>query len=122
VDFRPREKLSRLANYGWRIYEGRARYAAGTPSGPGELVRPITVYSHRLGCSITGGYVVHGRYFFGDFCSGTIWSLRVQHGRATDLRKESAHIGQLSSFGEDAGGDLYAVSLGSGRLYRVATG
>ena len=119
VDFRPRAKLDRLANYGWRIYEGRARYAAGAPSGPGELVWPITVYSHRDGCSVTGGYVHHGRYFFGDFCSGTVWSLRVQHGRATDVRKESAHIGQLSSFGEDASRELYAVSLGSGRLYRL---
>ena len=119
VDFRPRAKLDRLANYGWRIYEGRTRYAPCTPAGPGELVWPITVYSHRDGCSVTGGYVHRGRYFFGDFCSGTVWSLRVQNGRATDVRKESAHIGQLSSFGEDASGELYAVSLGSGRLYRL---
>ena len=122
VDFRPRTKLDRLANYGWRIYEGRARYALGTPAGPGELVWPISVYSHQNGCSMTGGYVHGGRYFYGDFCSGTIWSLRVRDGRATDVRKEHARVGQLSSFGEDAAGDLYAVSLGSGRLYRIAGG
>ena len=29
IDFRPRVKLNRLANYGWRSYEGRTRYAAG---------------------------------------------------------------------------------------------
>jgi glucose/arabinose dehydrogenase len=119
IDFRPRAKLSRLANYGWRIYEGRTRYAAGKPTGPGELVWPIAVYSHSHGCSVTGGYVHRGRYFYGDFCSGTIWSLRVRDGRATDVRKEKARIGQLSSFGEDAAGNLYAVSLASGRLYRV---
>ena len=45
----------------------------------------------------------------------------MRNGRATDLRKESAHIGQLSSFGEDGDGELYAVSLGSGRLYRLLT-
>ena len=79
---------------------------------------------------MTGGYVYRGRaapaavgrYFFGDLCSGTIWSLRVRDGRATDVRKEHARVGQLSSFGEDAAGDLYAVSLGSGRLYRIAGG
>jgi hypothetical protein len=60
-----------------------------------------------------------GRYFFGDLCSGTIWSLRVEHGRAAGLRKESPRIGQLSSFGEDAAGALYAVSVGSGRLFHV---
>ena len=119
IDFRPRAKLSTLADYGWRIYEGRARYDAGKPAGPGELVWPIVVYSHREGCSVTGGYVHRGRYFYGDFCTGTIWSLRVRNGQATDVRKEPARIGQLSSFGEDAAGNLYAVSLGGGRLYRV---
>jgi hypothetical protein len=60
-----------------------------------------------------------GRYFFGDLCSGTIWSLRVVDGRAVDLRRERPRIGQLSSFGEGADGALYAVSVGSGRLFRV---
>jgi len=48
-----------------------------------------------------------------------IWSLRVENGRAVELRKESSRIGQLSSFGEGADGALYAVSVGSGRLFRV---
>ena len=127
IDFRARSQLDTLANYGWRIYEGRARYAAGTPAGAGELISPISVYSHKEGCSVTGGYVYRGsgvpadfgRYFFGDLCSGTIWSLRVVDGRAVDLRKEKPRIGQLSSFGEGADGTLYAVSVGSGRLFRV---
>jgi hypothetical protein len=59
-----------------------------------------------------------GRYYFGDFCSGTVWSLRVDGGRATGLRKESARIGELSSFGEDSRGELYAMSL-NGRIYRL---
>jgi glucose/arabinose dehydrogenase len=127
IDFRARSQLDTVANYGWRIYEGRARYAAGTPAGAGVLVAPITVYSHKEGCSVTGGYVYRGssvpadrgRYFFGDLCSGTIWSLRVVDGRAVALRKEAPRIGQLSSFGESADGALYAVSVGSGRLFRV---
>ena len=127
IDFRAHNQIDTLANYGWRIYEGRTRYAAGTPAGAGELVSPISVYSHKQGCSVTGGYVYRGRtapaafgrYFFGDFCSGTIWSLRVENGRAVGLRKESARIGQLSSFGEGADGTLYAVSAGSGRLFRL---
>jgi glucose/arabinose dehydrogenase len=127
IDFRPRSKLGKLANYGWRVYEGRTRYAAGTPAGAGELISPISVYSHKEGCSVTGGYVYRGRnapdasgrYFFGDLCAGTIWSLRVDNGRAVGLRKESPRIGQLSSFGEGADGTLYAVSVGSGHLFRV---
>jgi glucose/arabinose dehydrogenase len=127
IDFRARSQLDTVANYGWRIYEGRARYAAGTPTAAGVLVAPISVYSHKEGCSVTGGYVYRGRsvptafgrYFFGDLCSGTIWSLRVVDGRAVDLRRERPRIGQLSSFGEGADGALYAVSVGSGRLFRV---
>jgi glucose/arabinose dehydrogenase len=127
IDFRAHSRLDTLANYGWRVYEGRTRYAAGAPVGVGDLVAPISVYSHEEGCSVTGGYVYRGktapaafgRYFFGDLCSGTIWSLRVEDGRAVELRKESSRIGQLSSFGEDAAGALYAVSVGSGRLFRV---
>jgi hypothetical protein len=127
IDFRAHSQLDTLANYGWRIYEGRARYAAGAPAGPRDLVAPVSVYSHEKGCSVTGGYVyrgrtapaAYGRYFFGDWCSGTIWSLRVEDGRAVDLREERPHIGQLASFGEGADGTLYAVSVGSGRLFRV---
>jgi glucose/arabinose dehydrogenase len=126
VDFRPRAKIDVLANYGWRVFEGRARFAPGSPSAAGDLVPPISVYSHADGCSITGGYVYRGRtvpaavgrYYFGDFCSGTVWSLRVDGGRATGLRKESARIGELSSFGEDGSGELYATSL-NGRIYRL---
>ena len=127
IDYRPHAQLDTLANYGWRVYEGRTRYASGTPAGDGQLVGPVSVYGHDEGCSVTGGYVYRGRkvagavgrYFFGDFCSGTIWSLRVDHGRAVDLRKERPRIGQLASFGEGPDGALYAVSTGGGRLYRL---
>jgi glucose/arabinose dehydrogenase len=126
VDFRPRSKLDALANYGWRVFEGRARFAPGAPTAGGDLVPPISVYSHKQGCSITGGYVYRGhsvagavgRYYFGDFCSGRVFSLRVKGGRATGLRQESARIGELSSFGEDGSGELYAASL-KGRIYRL---
>jgi glucose/arabinose dehydrogenase len=127
IDFRAHSQLDTLANYGWRVYEGLARYGAGAPAAAGDLVAPISVYSHEKGCSVTGGYVYRGRteaaavgrYFFGDLCSGTIWSLRVENGRAVDLRTELPRVGQLSSFGEGADGALYAVSVGSGRLFRV---
>jgi glucose/arabinose dehydrogenase len=127
IDFRPRAKLDTLANYGWRPYEGLARYTQETPAKTGDLVRPVSVYSHRQGCSVTGGYVYRGhavpeaagRYFFGDWCTGSIWSLRIAGGRAVGLRREPGRIGQLSSFGEGADGTLYAVSVGNGRLYRL---
>ena len=127
IDYRAHPRVDTPANYGWRVYEGRTRYTQGTPTAVGDLVAPVSVYSHREGCSVTGGYVYrgrnapasYGRYYFGDWCSGKIWSLRIEHGRAVDLRTERARIGQLASFGEGSDGTLYAVSVGNGKLYRL---
>ena len=61
-----------------------------------------------------------GRYFYGDYCSGTVWSLKVVKGKVTSFRRELFTIPSLTSFGEDARGGLYAVS-GRGVLYRIAS-
>jgi glucose/arabinose dehydrogenase len=128
VDFRPAAKLDRLANYGWSRYEGDVVFDAGHRyAGAGDRVSPQLVYSHARGCSITGGYVyrgpvaaARGRYFYGDYCSGTIWSFPVGgRGRAGAARVEG-RVASLSSFGEDAAGNLYAVSqAGGGAVYRL---
>jgi glucose/arabinose dehydrogenase len=116
-------------NFGWNTYEGRHRYAGGEELlTRGRLVQPIAEYSHALGCSVTGGYVYRGaavkaavgRYFYGDYCSGTIWSLKVANGKATSVRREPFKVAGLSSFGEDARGELYLTSLDSGAVYRLA--
>jgi glucose/arabinose dehydrogenase len=126
IDFRSRARLARVANYGWSVYEGRARSNTGRRlRGGGQLVMPVAVYSHRFGCSVTGGYVyrgravssARGRYFYGDYCTGIIWSLRMSGGRAS-VRRERIHVDELSSFGQDARGELYAISLG-GTIYRL---
>jgi hypothetical protein len=77
--------------------------------------------------SIIGGYVyrgreipaLRGRYVFGDFCSGEIWTTRVAGGRATEMRKEPAEVIGLTSFGEDARGEIYATSFRTGTVYRL---
>jgi glucose/arabinose dehydrogenase len=124
IDFVRRGK-GRGANFGWRPFEGRARYAPGE-SAPGA-VRPVIVRSHRAGnCSITGGVVVRdralaglrGRYVFGDFCKGRVESARLSPGRARGVRRTSLKVGSLSSFGEDAQGRVYAISL-DGPVYRI---
>jgi glucose/arabinose dehydrogenase len=126
IDYRPAAATDRLANYGWRAYEGRARYS-NTQLGPGQGVAPVYVYSHAdNNCSVTGGYVYRGhavaaavgRYFFGDYCSGTIWSLRIQNGAAADVRREPFRVGTLTSFGEDVAGELY-MATGDGRIYKL---
>jgi glucose/arabinose dehydrogenase len=126
IDYTPRSSPG-LENYGWRVYEGRARFSSEQPNGTGRLVMPVQVYENNGNeCSVTGGFVyrgtavraLRGRYLYGDYCSGRIWSLRIQGGRAVENRQESFRVPQLSSFGEDARGELYATSL-SGRVYKL---
>jgi glucose/arabinose dehydrogenase len=125
IDYLPRARLGTLINYGWDVYEGRAGYEDKELS-TGTLVQPIAVYGRSQGYSVSGGFVYRGssvpafrgRYFYGDYGSGAIWSLRVVNGKATGLRKEGVRVEGLSSFGEDAAGELYAVSLG-GNVYRL---
>jgi glucose/arabinose dehydrogenase len=124
VDFTPRRSPG-LENYGWDVYEGRARFENKQPS-QGRLVFPIAVYPLGGHCAVVGGFVyrgravpaARGRYFYGDNCSGAVWSLRVSGGRAQGVRRERFTLEGLSSFGEDSRGELYAVTLG-GRVYRL---
>jgi glucose/arabinose dehydrogenase len=118
IDYRPASAIGRLANYGWHVFEGQARFSS-TPLGPGQLVSPVYVYSHDGGnCSVTGGYVYDGRYYFGDYCSGSVWSLRIANGKAVDVQREPFTVPQLTSFGEDAVGGLY-LATGGGRIYKL---
>jgi glucose/arabinose dehydrogenase len=115
-----------LLNFGWRVYEGSSKFKDG-PLGPGTLVAPIAQYTHADGCSVTGGYVYRGRavpeavgrYYYGDFCSGHVWSLAVTGGVASAPTAEGFTVPSLSSFGQDAAGELYLVSL-DGVVYRLA--
>jgi glucose/arabinose dehydrogenase len=127
VDVRTPAGQRVLTNYGWSAYEGKARFRPERLNRRGRLVFPVAVYSHSQGCSVTGGYVYRGtavpseqgRYFYGDYCAGTVWSFSFSGGRARGLRRESSNVPSLSSFGEDASGELYAVSL-EGRVYRLS--
>ncbi|MBM3678746.1 MAG: PQQ-dependent sugar dehydrogenase [Actinobacteria bacterium] len=113
-----------LVNFGWDVYEGRSVFEE-KPLGPGRLVQPVAQYSHSAGCSVTGGYVVRqggparllGRYVYGDYCSGIVWSFPASAAAPTP-RREAFTVPNLTSFGEDTVGRLYAVS-GNGRVYRV---
>jgi glucose/arabinose dehydrogenase len=124
IDYTPRDSPG-LENYGWDVFEGSHQFEDKKPNPRGKLVMPIAEYSHDHGCSITGGFVyrgaripaAQGRYFYGDYCSGTVWSLVLHDDKAADIRRHF-HVSSLSSFGEDAAGELYLVSL-DGDVFRL---
>ena len=117
-------------NYGWRCYEGTIPTPAiDTPCEPDGHVPPLFDLDRQEIadiCSITGGYVVRdpglptlaGRYLYGDFCRPAIQSASAngRPGTATGLS-----VNRLGSFGEDACGRLYTVSL-SGPVSRIHDG
>lgn len=117
-------------NLGWKVMEGLHCFKARSCSETG-LTPPIMEYSHKAGCSITGGYVYRGKalpalvghYFYADYCTGLVRSLRVESGKATDhwewrpLLDPEETLASLSSFGEDAEGELYLLSL-DGVIYK----
>ncbi|MEA2454068.1 MAG: hypothetical protein QOI45_330 [Thermoleophilaceae bacterium] len=114
-------------NLGWSAYEGADEVEGRSAQGAGELVWPVATYDHDDGCSITGGLVYGGagiralnrRYVYGDFCSGTLWSLRgTPEGRAIDVRRERASVPGLTHIGADASEELVFAS-GAGDLYRA---
>jgi glucose/arabinose dehydrogenase len=119
-----------ISNFGWNRYEGRHVYDSSTELlGRGTYRPPVAEYSHSSGgCSVTGGYVYRGkavpaavgRYFYGDYCTGIIWSFKISAGKAVGLRREPFQLKGLSSFGEDAAGELYLMSVDSGSLLRLA--
>ena len=117
-------------NFGWSDVEGTHPYRSAQP--PSGAVAPIYEYDHSGGrCSITGGYVyrgsdipgLQGTYLFADYCDGKINGLvRAPDGSVTvtDLRLAA---GGLTSFGEDADGELYVLSAQNGveRIESVGT-
>jgi glucose/sorbosone dehydrogenase len=106
------------ANFGWRCREGRIATPGVVCTPQGKVIEPIFDYDRsRGGCSITGGYVVRdrrlsglfGRYIYGDLCDPPLRTIEVPSGR--DDRPVGLAVDQLVSFGEDAGGCVYTVSL-----------
>jgi hypothetical protein len=106
------------------VYEGRSSFE-NKALGPGRLVQPVTEQPSSWVYSATGGYVyrgtsiprLRGRYVFGDYCSGTIWSMPATGGA---LRVEPIRVPELTSFGESLNGaQLYVVSQ-SGTVSRIA--
>jgi glucose/arabinose dehydrogenase len=118
-------------NYGWNIMEGAHCFRSQSCAREG-LTLPVLEYGHDQGCSITGGLVYRGKklpqvvgcYFYSDYCSGWVRSFRYANGAATDLKEwRLPKLSSVTSFGEDAEGELYILSQdGSVRRFVPATG
>jgi glucose/arabinose dehydrogenase len=113
-------------NYGWNTMEGFSCFDPGRNCDQEGLTLPVTDYERSLGKSITGGYVyrgdtmpdLQGRYVYGDFVSGRIWSLDAMNPddpNVTDMMKYNIAI---SSFSESPDGELYVINY-AGIIYSI---
>ena len=137
IDYQPPGRGGR--NYGWRNREGAHAHVTSRPPAYAPLIDPIFEYDRATGQSITGGFVYRGRslgaeyqgrYFFADFVAGRVWSTALTfdaqgEARATGVTEHTADLGgsnalgNVSSFGVDADGELYIVSLSRGTVFAV---
>ena len=130
VDLSAASSSSDPINFGWPIKEGTADFRGTTTA---TLTPPIAEYTHAdpsaPGSSVTGGFVYRGpvddligRYVFGDFTSGNIWSIgldEINDGQTlglADFRNDNGifapdvgTVDNVSSFGLDESGNLYVV-------------
>src|SRR5262245_37412095 len=119
-------------NFGWDDMEGNLCFEPMLNCATADRVRPVIEYAHNGNAcsgSVTGGYVyrgtaipgLQGTYFYADFCQGFVRSFRFAGGAATEqfewvaLRPPG---GSITSFGEDAAGELYIMTAGGG-LFRI---
>ncbi|XP_041828236.1 HHIP-like protein 1 isoform X2 [Melanotaenia boesemani] len=137
-------------NYGWRAKEGFSCYDKKLCTNSSlDDVLPIYAYPHKMGKSVTGGYVyrgceypnLNGMYIFGDFMSGRLMTLK-EDGGAGQWKYNEICMGMgltcafpglinnyhqyIISFAEDESGELYFMSTGipsamspSGVVYKV---
>jgi hypothetical protein len=133
VDVAQAPNAGRQINYGWNIMEGLLCFNPPSGCNTAGLTLPILEYTHDDGaCSIIGGYVyrgtkntaVNGSYFYGDHCAGFVRSFQVQNGQLGTQNTWpllSPPAGQqITSFGEDAQGELYLVTQPGGLFHIVA--
>src|SRR5262245_20410544 len=119
---------STSAGASWRDFSVSIHPACNTSG----LTLPILDYTHDDGaCSIIGGYVYRGtlnpaatgRYFYADFCAGFVRSFQLQNGQPRSQNSWpllSPPGNQITSFGEDARGELYLMTLAGGLFHIVA--
>ncbi len=139
IDYEPSGAAGR--NYGWPHREGSIA-TPGVPPGPidfGPLVEPLVDYGRGRGQAVTGGFVYRGsalpsryqgRYFFGDYGSGRVWSLGLAVDADTGeamVVDETEHTDELggpsrglASFARDLAGEIYLVTQG-GEIHRVVS-
>jgi glucose/arabinose dehydrogenase len=115
--------VPRGGNMGWRRLEGKKCFEASGCSRKG-MTAPLFTLPRSEARSITGGEFFtakrasrfHGAYVFGDYETGTVWSLSPRDGRRP---VKIGAVPSVSSFARDSKGDVYALGLKDGMIRKL---
>ncbi len=118
IDVLPRG--ARGLDLGWPCREGKHSYDSSRCRSGASYTGPVVEQGRDDAQSITGGFVYRGTrypaaagaYVFADWVTGNVWA----YGGGSLARIGS--LGNVTSFGEDDAGELYAVTSG-GELRRI---
>jgi glucose/arabinose dehydrogenase len=128
VDIATGAQAGKGLNYGWKIMEGFLCVVPGCNQA--GLTLPTFDYPHGSGVfcdgAIIGGFVYRGlaipaeqgNYFYADFCLQFVKTFNKQSMQTTDLPALQPAGENITSFGEDAQGELYVLT-NQGGVYRI---
>ncbi|MBK8701381.1 MAG: PQQ-dependent sugar dehydrogenase [Saprospiraceae bacterium] len=119
------------ANFGWRCYEGKNVFNASVGCGGGlpAFVFPVSPYmTQNPAASAVGGVVYRGYtyeamkgYYIGaDYYSGIFYKIKYDSlAMVWTTAQQTLSPTAIADFGENEAGELFAVALNAGTLYRV---
>jgi len=113
-------------NFGWPVWEGD-RCVAGACTEAG-FTMPVATYRHEAGCAVSGGAVyrgeelpeLRGAFFYGDFCSGRIWSV-TPDGEVHEWTSRTGAVPGLTAIAAAADGGILLTTM-DGRVLRLRRG
>ncbi|GAA5129092.1 PQQ-dependent sugar dehydrogenase [Luteolibacter yonseiensis] len=117
-------------NHGWNVMEGFNPFSERYKKQGIELTQPVWSYSHRLGNSVTGGYVYRGKkapamegwYIFADHESRRIWALTQKDRKLEKIVEIGQAPARAVSLSQTKDGELYLVGFTSGKIYHLDLG
>jgi putative heme-binding domain-containing protein len=114
-------------NHGWNVFEGGNAFSERYRSDKATYTPPVFSYPHRIGVSVTGGFVYRGKqaprlegwYVFADYESRRIWALRQTDRKLEKVVEIGRAPSRAVSFAQRSDGELCLVGYDDGIIYKV---
>jgi putative heme-binding domain-containing protein len=114
-------------NHGWNVFEGFRSFSDRYAKGGARYVPPVFAYHHRVGVSVTGGFIYRGRkypamegkYICCDYETRRVWAIEQSDRTLTSIVEIGRAPERIVSFGVDSEGEIYVVGFDRGLIYRI---